>query len=49
MDHADYQLPNGNSRVKYLLDYVACNDAPFQAVTTMVRNEQGTDGMISTL
>ena len=46
MEHADYQLPNENNRVKYLLDAILCNDASFHADMDMIRNDQGTDGII---
>ena len=38
-EHAEFQLPNGQTRVKYLLDAILCNDAPLQAAMDMVRND----------
>ena len=46
-EHADYALPNRNTRVKFLLDFILNNDVLLQAAIAMVRNDQGPDSMIS--
>jgi hypothetical protein len=46
-EHVDYQLPNGHSRVGYLLDSIQNNDPGLQAVMANVRSSKGADGMMS--
>ena len=44
----DFQLPNGQTRVKYLLDAIICSDAGLQAAMAMIRNDDRPDGKLST-
>lgn len=43
-EHADFQLPNGQTRAKYLLDAILCNDALLQEAMAMVRNDNAPGG-----
>ena len=46
-EHVAYQIPNGRTRVTYLLDGVQCNDAPLQAAMALVRADSGPTGKMS--
>jgi hypothetical protein len=46
-EHVNYQLPNDNSRVGYLLDSIQNNDPGLQAAMVNVRSSKGADGMRS--
>jgi hypothetical protein len=43
--HVSYQLPNGHSRVGYLLASIENNDAGLQAAMANINSDQGVDGM----
>ena len=43
--HADYKLPNGNTRFKYSLDDISCDGANLQDSVAIVRNDQGIESM----
>ena len=45
-EHVDYQLPNAQTRVKYLLEAIKCSDAGLQAAMAMVRNDDGRAGKL---
>ena len=45
--HVDYQLPNGTSRVTYLLSNIECNAAPLQAAMALIRNDNGAGGKMN--
>jgi hypothetical protein len=45
--HINYQLPNENTRVTYLLNSIECNDAPLQAAMALVRNDTGVTGKMN--
>ena len=47
-EHVDFQLPNGQTRVKYLLDAIVCSDAGLQAAMAMIRNDDRPDGKLNT-
>ena len=38
-EHVQFQLPNEQTRVGYLMDAIGCNDAPLQAAMALVRND----------
>ena len=42
--HVDFQLPNGHTRVGYLLDAIECDDASLQAAMAKVEEDDGPDG-----
>jgi hypothetical protein len=44
-EHVPYQLPNGHSRVGYLLDAIQCNDAGLQAAMASIKTDQAADGL----
>ena len=46
-EYAYFQLMNGNARVKHLLDAILCNHAGLKPAIAMLRNIQGTNGIIS--
>ena len=46
-EHVDYQLPNGHSRVGYLLDAIETSDPRLQAAMESVRSDTGPTGMSS--
>ena len=37
--HVDYQLPNGDTRVDYLLDGIECDDAALQEAIVVVEED----------
>ena len=43
--HSQYQLPNGRSRVGFLLDAIQCSDAGLQAAMASIRTDDRPDGM----
>ena len=43
--HIQYQLPNGHSRVGFLLDAIQTSDAGLQAAMASIRTDDGPDGM----
>lgn len=45
--HLQYQLPNENSRVTYLLDGIDCSDPTLQAVMALLRSDSGPDGKMN--
>lgn len=45
--HVNYQLPNENTRVTYLLDAIDCADAPLQAAMALVRNDTEPHGKMN--
>lgn len=45
--HVNFQLPNENTRVTYLLDAIDCSDAPLQAAMALVRNDTGPTGKMN--
>ena len=47
-EHADFQLPNGQTRVKCLLDAIVCSDVGLQAVIAMIRINNRPDGKLNT-
>ena len=44
-EHIQYQLPNGHSRVGFLLDAIQTSDASLQAAMASIRTDDGPDGM----
>ena len=44
-EHIQYQLPNGHSRVGFLLDAIQTSDAGLQAAMASIRTDDGPDGM----
>jgi len=46
-EHVDYQLPNAQTRVKYLLEAIKCSDAGLQAAMAMIRNDDGPAGKLN--
>ncbi len=42
--HVDFQLPNGHSRVGFLLNAIQCSDAGLQAAMASVRTDNGVGG-----
>ena len=46
--HVDFQLPNEQTRVKYLLDAIVCSDAGLQAAMSMIRNDDRLDRKLNT-
>ena len=46
-EHVSFQLPNEQTRVKYLLDAIHCNDAPLQAAMALVRNDTDPNGKMN--
>ena len=47
-EHVEYQLPNENTRVGYLLEGIQCSDAGLQAAMASVRTDDGPTGMRNT-
>ncbi len=43
-EHVQFQLPNGHSRVGYLLEAIECSDAGLQAAMASVRTDTGANG-----
>jgi len=46
-EHVQFQLPNEQTRVGYLMDAIGCNDAPLQAAMALVRNDTGPTGKMN--
>ena len=44
-EHIQYQLPNGHSRVGFLLDAIQTSDAGLRAAMASIRTDDGPDGM----
>ena len=44
-EHIQYQLPNGHSRVGFLLDTIQTSDASLQAAMASIRTNDGPNGM----
>ena len=44
-EEVNYQLPNKNSRAKYLLAAIDCSDAELQAAMASIRQDSGPNGM----
>ncbi len=44
-DHVAFQLPNENTRVRYLTDAIQCQDAALQAALAGIRVDDGPEGM----
>ena len=40
-EHVDFQLPNAQTRVKYLLDAIKYSNAGLQAAMSIIRNDDG--------
>ena len=45
--HVNFQLPNENTRVRYLLNAIECNYAPLQAAMALVRNDIAPTGKMN--
>jgi hypothetical protein len=45
--HINYQLPNANSRVTYLLSALECMHPPLQAAMALIRSDQDEDGKMN--
>eukprot|EP00957_Ditylum_brightwellii_P053565 4058285-Ditylum_brightwellii.AAC.1 len=43
--HVNFQLPNGHSRIGYLLASIENNDAGLQTAMANINSDQGIDGM----
>ena len=46
-EHVDYQFPNAQTIIKYLLEATKWSNAGLQAVMTMVRNDDGPEGKLN--
>ena len=44
-EHVNFQLPNGHSRVGYLLQGIHCSDAELQAAMASIKADKADDGM----
>ena len=42
--HVNFQLPNGHTRIGYLLDTIKCNNAPLLAAVVKVEEENSPTG-----
>jgi hypothetical protein len=45
--HVQYQLPNENTRVTYLLDNIECHDPPLQAAMALIPNDNDPNGKMN--
>ena len=46
-EHVDCQLPNAQTRVKYLIGAIECSAAGLQADMEMIRNDDGPEGKMN--
>ena len=46
-NHIQFQLPNENTRVKYLLEAIVTSDAPLQAAMALVKNDTAATGKMN--
>ena len=44
-EHVQYQLPNGHSRVGFLLEAIQCSDPGLQAAMASIKTDNGPEGM----